>query len=732
MKKVKTKMKLIPLLLAIVVTFSIFIYAKSISAEPAENKEGSVNLNISKIDKDTIKVSLDNFEPTIKALQFGLKIDGNARFVEDGVRSLVTSNDQNIKTNAKLSDDKKGMEIFIVSTKALDRKNIEFDICEIDLEKANDKKTGYSITPYALDSNNTSISYVLSDTNKREEEILSTEAQIININSAPKIELKESPFIIDGKIILTKGKQFKAEDYVTVTDEDGTVTLKYEGIVKINTVGVYNVTYKATDDYNETTTLEVSVVVEEADSNPVINIENSQIENSTITVNEGEEVNLLDGITAYDYRGREVEVKVEGDYDFNKADIYNIKLVAQDIHGNIAELPLVLVVKGEEQPVSKPIITVTNKTIRVKKGETVDLLEGVTAIDYLGQEITVDVTGDYNFDEVGTYTIRYNATDSLGNKADEVTATLVVEEATENPEEPENPGEPENPEQPENPGEPENPEISLPDDIINVGGNGTEEAPMTYETENILSLNKFVEQAQNKFKAIVTSRTILANGTQKYSIRLEEKGIIARLFGRTNTYYIDIIVPNTDEFNNVFSKLDKDDKEAPVLEYNGELNMTLENGANFEVPEVTAKDNLDIDVTVEVVIRDSNDKVIDKIDTTKAGKYTITYTAEDESGNKAEELVITVTVNEANVTPEPPVDEEKPGDTDTTNKPEKPGDTSEPVNPEEPGDQGITENDKTNDLPSTGQGVYFGVIIIAAIMLIVFGIFMLPRKKYKH
>ena len=726
MKKVKTKKKLIPLLLAVIATFSIFLYAKSISAELAVNEDASVKLNIEKVDRDTIRISLDDFEPNIKSLQFGIKIDGNAKFVEEGIRSLVKSNDENMKTNIKVSNDKKGMEIFIVSTEALDRVSTKFEICEIDLEKATDKKTGFSIEPYSIDSNGAFITYVLSDTNKKEEQVLATEAQTININSAPNIELKESEFIIDGEIILTKGKTFKAEDYVNVTDEDGTVILTHNGgTVKINTVGVYNVTYTATDDYGDSTTLQVPVIVEEADSLPVINIENSQIVDSTITINEGEEVNILEGITAQDFRGRDVEVKVEGEYSFNHAGTYPIKLVAKDIHGNIAELALMLVVKGEEQPVSNPIINVTNKTITIKKGETVDLLEGVIATDYLGQKLTVDVSvyyageklesvdGAYSFNEIGEYTIKYNATDSLGNKAEEVTATLIVE------------GE-------DSETTPENPEESLPEDIVNVGGDGTEEAPMTYETENIVSLNKFVEQAQNKFKAIVTSRTILADGTQKYSIRLEEKGIIARLFGRTNTYYIDIIVPNTDEFNNVFSKLDKDDKEAPVLEYNGELNMTLENGANFEVPEVTAKDNLDIDVTVEVVIRDSNDKVIDKIDTTKAGKYTITYTAEDESGNKAEELVITVTVNEANVTPEPPVDEEKPGDTDTTNKPEKPGDTSEPVNPEEPGDQGITENDKTNDLPSTGQGVYFGVIIIAAIMLIVFGIFMLPRKKYKH
>ena len=713
MKKVKTKKKLIPLLLAVIATLSIFLYAKSISAELAVNEDASVKLNIEKVDRDTIRISLDDFEPNIKSLQFGIKIDGNAKFVEEGIRSLVKSNDENMKTNIKVSNDKKGMEIFIVSTEALDRVSTKFEICEIDLEKATDKKTGFSIEPYSIDSNGASITYVLSDTNKKKEQVLATEAQTININSAPNIELKESEFIIDGEIILTKGKTFKAEDYVNVTDEDGTVTLTHNGgTVKINTVGVYNVTYTATDDYGDSTTLQVPVIVEEADSLPVINIENSQIVDSTITINEGEEVNILEGITAQDFRGRDVEVKVEGEYSFNHAGTYPIKLVAKDIHGNIAELALMLVVKGEEQPVSNPIINVTNKTITIKKGETVDLLEGVIATDYLGQKLTVDVSvyyageklesvdGAYSFNEIGEYTIKYNATDSLGNKAEEVTAILIVE------------GE-------DSETTPENPEESLPEDIVNVGGDGTEEAPMTYETENIVSLNKFVEQAQNKFKAIVTSRTILANGTQKYSIRLEEKGIIARLFGRTNTYYIDIIVPNTDEFNNVFSKLDKDDKEAPVLEYNGALNMILENGANFEVPEVTAKDNLDIDVTVEVVIRDSNGKVIDKIDTTKAGKYTITYTAEDESGNKAKELVITVTVNEANGTPEPPVDEEKPGD------------TSEPVNPEEPGNQGNTENDKTNDLPETGQGVYFGVTILVAILIIGAGIFMFTKSKKK-
>lgn len=649
MRKISSK-KIISLFVAVIAVIGIFTYTKSSLANANSDQDqanASVNLNVEKIDKDTIRISLDNFTPVIKSLQLGVNIDGDVNFTEDTINWLVSSDDENLKSNVKISDDKKNMDIFIVSTEALNKVGGKLEICEIDVNKSAGASAKYNVIP-------NDYSYLLNDTNKQISgiDIANLDENGLTLNSAPKLELANHPSIIEGKIVISKDDKFEPLDYVIATDdEEGEIDKSKITVtkneVKTDTVGSYNISYSVEDSEGEVTTLDTTVIVE---------------------------------------------------------------------------------AKPTEE-VQKPVITVTNKTINTTLGEEVDLLDGVNAVDYLGREIQVEVSGDYDFNKVGTYTIQYNATDRFGNKADEVTSTLVVEEVDEKPEVP---GEPENPDQPEVPGEPENPEISLPDDIINIGGNGTEESPMTYKTENLGALNQLVEQVQDKFKVVVLNRTVLNDGTQKYSIRLDKKGIITRLLGRANSHYVAVIVPDTDEFNSVFSKLDKDDKEAPVIEYNGELSITVGNGTNFEVPEVTAKDNLDRDVTVKVAIRDSNGKVIDKIDTTKAGKYTITYTAEDESGNKAKELVITVTVNEANVTPEPPVDQEKPGDTDTTNKPEKPGDTSEPVNPEEPGNQGNTENDKTNDLPATGQGVYFGVIIIAAIILIVFGIFMLPRKKYKH
>ncbi|MCD2502338.1 DUF5011 domain-containing protein [Clostridium sp. NSJ-145] len=663
MRKISSKKKIISLFVAVIAVIGAFIYTKSSLANANSDQDqanASVNLNVEKVDKDTVKISLDNLVPVVKSLQLGVKIDGDVTFAEDTIKWLVSSDDKDLKSNVKISSDKKSMDIFVVSTEALDKEAGKLEILEIDMNKVEGGSLKYKITP-SSDENGIAYSYLLNDTNKQVSgnDIVNIDNNILTLNSAPKLVLANHPSVIEGKIVISKDDNFEPLDYVIATDD-----------------------------------------------------EEGEIDKSRINVTKN-------------------EVKTD------KVGSYNISYSVEDSEGEVATLDTTVIVEAKPTAdVQKPVIKATNKTINTTLGEEVDLLEGVSALDYLGREIQVEVSGDYDFNKAGTYTIQYNATDRFGNKADEVTATLVVEEKPEvpvEPEKPEIPGEPENPGNPGNPSEPdvpevpenpEKPEISLPDDIINVGGNGTEESPMTYETENIVSLNKFVEQAQNKFKAVVTSRTILANGTQKYSIRLEEKGIIARLFGRTNTYYIDIIVPNTDEFNNVFSKLDKDDKEAPVIEYNGQLNITLENGANFEVPEVTAKDNLDIDVTVKVVIMDSNGKVIEKIDTTKSGKYTITYTAEDESGNKAKELVITVIVNEINVDSQPPVDENKPG---TPVNPEIPGQSENTEKPSE-GSNGL-DNSGKNDLPTTGQGVYFGITIIIGIIIIGSGIFMFSKKK---
>lgn len=85
---------------------------------------------------------------------------------------------------------------------------------------------------------------------------------------------------------------------------------------------------------------------------------------------------------------------------------------------------------------------------------------------------------------------------------------------------------------------------------------------------------------------------------------------------------------------------------TPEFDYEGELEIALENGAEFTTPEVTAVDTEDGDVEVTTVITDAEGNELEAIDTKVEGTYTITYTAEDADGNVSE-LVLTVEVAEA-------------------------------------------------------------------------------------
>lgn len=496
MKKVSFKKKFIPLLIIALAVTSMFVYSKSSFAEFKEERaDVSVELNVEKVDKDTVKISLDNFTPVVKSLQLGVKIDGDVKFLENTIKWLVSSDDENFKSNIKISDDKKVMDIFIVSTSALNKVGGKLEICEIDVNKAAGSSSKYKIIPN-VNNDGIAYSYLLNDTNKQVSgsDIANLDKSEITLNSAPKLELAKHPSVIEGKVVISKDDTFNPLDYVIATDdEDGEIDKSKITVskneVKLDTVGSYNISYSVEDSEGEVATLDTTVIVEakptEEVKKPVITITNK-----IINTNFGEVVNLLDGVKATDYLDREIQVEVSGDYDFNKVGTYTITYNAIDRFGNKAdEVTATLVVEA-----TKPVITITNNTITIKVGENVNLLAGVKAVDYLGKEIEVVVSGDYDFNKVGSYTIKYNATDSLGNKADEVTATLIVEESSEepgnpgNPSEPEIPGQPGNPEgpsepevpgQPENPGEPSEPEI--PGHPENPGDSNKPEIPVKPE-----------------------------------------------------------------------------------------------------------------------------------------------------------------------------------------------------------------------------------------------------------
>lgn len=86
----------------------------------------------------------------------------------------------------------------------------------------------------------------------------------------------------------------------------------------------------------------------------------------------------------------------------------------------------------------------------------------------------------------------------------------------------------------------------------------------------------------------------------------------------------------------------KPDTEKPVITLKDIEKDTIEVTLNskFTMPVVTAKDNVDGDISKNVKTEIKKDgKVVDKIDTSKAGTYTITYTVADAAKNTATKTI---------------------------------------------------------------------------------------------
>ena len=353
--KKKLNKKIIPLAIIFALFISVFAYSKNSSADNNKVSNPSVELNVEKVSRDKVKISLSDFTPVIKSLQLSLEINGNAKFEGDSINWLVTSDSNDLKTHVKMSNDNKKMEIFAVSSDALKKNGGTLDICEIEVSKTSTGSSAYSIDA-SLNSDGVSYSYVINDTNKQVTgiDMANLSDDKLTINSLPIIALKNSSSIVDGQIIISKGDTFDAKTYIEVIDEeDGIIStdnVTVEGKVNTKIVGSYAIKYSVSDNEGDTSYLETTVIVEDiaADSvtNPVITVNNGDSDKLTITA--GDKVDLNDYITAVDYLGRPIAVEIRGDYDLTVPGTYNITAVATDRFGNVTEKEITLVIEKSD------------------------------------------------------------------------------------------------------------------------------------------------------------------------------------------------------------------------------------------------------------------------------------------------------------------------------------------------------------------------------------------------
>lgn len=500
-------------------TVTAVVFAYSINGV-ADNKKVSnkvaVELGVEKIEKDKVKIKLDNFTPVIKSLQLSLKIDGNAKFKENSIEWLVKSESNDIKTHTKISDDKKSMEIFIISNEPLDKNGGELEICEINVTKDGNGSSAYTINAN-VNSDGSSYSYIINDTNKQVSgnDIANLNMEKLTINSAPVISLKNLATVVDGNIFVSKGEDFDAKSYIVVNDEeDGEISVDkvvVTGKVDTKKVGTYNINYSVSDSEGEVTNLKQTVIVEEVAnqeiSKPIITIMNNGQEVDKIVVTKGDELDLSKYISAVDYLGGTINPEIIGSYDVNKAGTYELTVRATDRFNNVSEKSLTLVV--EKKVINAPSMNaapvIIANDVELIVGDKFNELDNVKVIDEEDGEIPVDkvvVESDVDTTKVGNYKVIYSVTDSNGattTKTINVKVSMKMVELEpsnpikpEKPENPDQPTTPDNPELPDNPSIPENPDDSDNDnsgDINKPGNDGesddkveTPDVPVTPET----------------------------------------------------------------------------------------------------------------------------------------------------------------------------------------------------------------------------------------------------------
>jgi 2',3'-cyclic-nucleotide 2'-phosphodiesterase (5'-nucleotidase family) len=213
---------------------------------------------------------------------------------------------------------------------------------------------------------------------------------------------------------------------ITATDlYDGDLT----ALITINiqnfddwVLGTYSIIYTVTDSSNNSNTVTITIDVIDNTKPVLLNTIDY------IIALEGEHPDYLDGLISYDdYDGNLTDL-ITVDYslvNLEQVGIYKVYLSVSDFSGNITTKSINVYVLDQ----TPPVISGTKNHTHIIGDEEPDLLEGVTAIDYVDGDITSSIElqlGGLDFDVAGLYIITYVVTDYANNRRSiQVTVTVV-------------------------------------------------------------------------------------------------------------------------------------------------------------------------------------------------------------------------------------------------------------------------------------------------------------------
>lgn len=199
---------------------------------------------------------------------------------------------------------------------------------------------------------------------------------------------------------------------VQAKDANGkSLTIQVEGKVDEKVPGVYLLTYSATDQFKHQVSVNRLVTITLLPEPQIKGIDKE------LTVYQTKEpFDLYAGVSAVDGAGRPLEVKqIDSVFHPDRVGLQQLYYETRDAFGT-----LVMKVRTiQVLQVADPTFTVS-KELQVKR--TVDkkvLMQGITAKDYKGRELQVELDPNLNLMQHGTgpLSIYYTATDEFGNRA---------------------------------------------------------------------------------------------------------------------------------------------------------------------------------------------------------------------------------------------------------------------------------------------------------------------------
>jgi len=400
------------------------------------------------------------------------------------------------------------------------------------------------------------------------------------------VEVKDqtSPVItINGDKLVTKnmepnGDRVYLDAGATATDNvDDTVEVKTDsGDLNLSKPGTYTITYSAVDKAGNKAEAKRTLQVID-NGKPIISLKG---DNPMTVAHKGKYDEK--GATAKDeVDGENLKVSISGVVDTNKVGAYNITYSATDSAGNKQTIKRVVKVTDQTAPTitlnGKPIVTVT-------EGNPYDDL-GAKATDLVDGTVTVDTNVEVDTSKVGTYTLKYIAKDSAGNKATAERKVYVVL-----------------------PPDIEKPQITiLGENPMRVSQGSTFSDPYVKVTDNRDISIPVVDEPH-----VDTSKV----GTYKVTYKAQDRaGNIA-----SATREVKVV-----------------DDGKPTITLNGQSKIDINEGTTFTDPGAIARDNVDQNVNIVVT---------GTVDSSKPGTYTLTYSAKDGAGNEARAVTRTIIVHD--------------------------------------------------------------------------------------